>query len=180
MSERKNLIKSIKSYFNKISLNLSILSSKLRSFAEEVLSSDEVINELFLVSSSSSINSSLLEPEVQPIITSPEMNYQDFDSVSEADKLRTEEPFVDGIKIWQLRRNSWLSATPEEKLIAKQKANDSVLNVIPKDSYSIIYHNLVDKQKTLKKPLNLRDAIKIINAGWINNGKWERANQGAP
>lgn len=225
---RRTVLKSIRNLFVKASINLSIAAAKLKSFAEDALSSDEIVNELFLVTSSSSVDSSLLEQQEEAaaaaaaeanrsatagalggsevaetdsragtsdmtVNSSNEANggnenkpplptFQEFDAVQEAKKLQresgSEDLFVDGHKVWQMRRGIWLNSTSEERTRAKHKSLENSLVGISKDNYPIIYNSLIEKQKTLKKPMNLKDALKIINAGWIASKKWERAAQG--
>lgn len=227
---RRTVLKSIRNLFVKASINLSIAAAKLKSFAEDALSSDEIVNELFLVTSSSSVDSSLLEQQeaaAAAAATAAEANksatagglggseaaetdsragtsdmtvnssneanggnetkpplptFQEFDAVQEAKKLQREsgssDIFVDGHKIWQMRRDIWLNSTSEERTRAKHKSLENSLVGISKDNYPIIYNSLIEKQKTLKKPMKLKDALKIINAGWIASKKWERAAQG--
>lgn len=193
---KRSILKTIRNLFFKASLNLSLAKSKLRQFTEEALSSDEVVNELFLVTSSSSINSSLLEPEDTETTnnqssniqsetqTCPELpRFSEFDAVKEADKLRTENvPFDQGDKVWQKRREVWLNSTEEDRLKSKQRQLDGQfvtnLNNVGKENYAIIYNSLIEKSRTLKKPMNLKDAIKVINSGWMESRKWERVSQG--
>jgi hypothetical protein len=193
--QRSTILRSIKNLFLRASLSLSILSHRLRQFAEEALSSDEVVNELFLVTSSSSVDLSVLEQS--PAQSPPEdttsntvtmtldkedtkdvVAWPDFDAVQEAQQLRVEgEPFINGRNVWDKRRAAWTAGTREEKLVAKQRAVDNSLTV-PKENYPVVYSSLVERNKTLKKPMNLKDALNVINAGWLANKKWERAAQG--
>lgn len=230
-NSKRTVLKSIRNLFVKASVNLSIAAAKLKSFAEDALSSDEIVNELFLVTSSSSVDSSLLEQQEEAatvannhtvtgeagavtgaaaevetdsragtsdmtVNSSDETNssenglntvhslprFQDFDAVQEAKKLQREQGnnvvFSDGHQIWQKRREIWQNSTSEERTKAKQKSLENSLIGVSKDNYPIIYNSLIEKQKTLKKPMNLKDALKIINAGWIASKKWERAAQG--
>lgn len=213
-NNKKTVLRTIRQLFVKASINLSIAATKLKNFAEDALSSDEIINELFLVTSSSSVDSSLLEGQEQQqqeegqegqegiTMSEPsneqsnsetnseenqsniinESSYENFDSVLEAKKLHKElgedKPFINGEDIWQKRRNAWLYSNNELKSKAKQRSLDNSLVGISKDNYPIIYNSLIEKQKTLKKPMNLKDALKVINAGWIASKKWERATQG--
>lgn len=257
---KRTVLKSIRNLFVKASVNLSIAAAKLKSFAEDALSSDEIVNELFLVTSSSSVDSSLLEQQEEAAaiggeeettnnnniinnnqatgitggseaaelsenkvgaagsdMTTNSSNevpsngvngtngngngnvtasqslptFQDFDAVQEAKLLHQEEQeseqtnensdlFANGHKIWEKRRQVWLNSTSEERTKAKQRSLENSLIGVSKDNYPIIYNSLIEKQKTLKKPMNLKDALKIINAGWIASKKWERAASGMP
>lgn len=202
-SNKSTVIKSIRNLFLRASLSLSLAAHKLRSLADEVLSSDEVVNELFLVTSSSSIDSSIMEhdhergEETSTTTTAAQgttdnngdsiqdstPTWEEFDAVAEADKLRSKLPegeeFYSGVDVWQKRRDAWTMMRPEDALIVKQRRIDGQLQ-LSKDNYTTIYTNLVDKGKTLKRPLNLKDTLRIINQGWISSRKWERASQGLP
>ncbi|EGW33179.1 uncharacterized protein SPAPADRAFT_60485 [Spathaspora passalidarum NRRL Y-27907] len=85
-----------------------------------------------------------------------------------------------GSTLWEYRRSKWLANNHPEKLEARLKS--SSIDHIPKDTYVKIYNNLIDKSRQLKdsKRINLKDLIKIINAGWIAQEKWERAGRGLP
>lgn len=197
---RRGLARGLKQLFLRASLGLSVLSHKLRQFAEEALSSDEVVNELFMVTSSSSVSPSLLEqpspiPEdttsqtattaqaglsEEPGAQSEEATllWSDFDSVGEAEKLRVDDvPFSSGSSVWERRRAAWTRGTRQERLVAKQRAVDGAL-AVPRENFPVIYASLVERNRTLKKPMNLKDALRVINAGWLANKKWERASQG--
>ncbi|KAH3683746.1 hypothetical protein WICPIJ_005265 [Wickerhamomyces pijperi] len=194
---KRSILRSIRNFFFRATLNISMAKYKIRQLAEEVLSSDEVVNELFLVTSSSSVNSSLLEQEDTEttnnqstnIIPATEHsdnslpNFKDFDAVSEANTLRDPDtPFVQGDKIWSKRREIWLNSTEDDRVRTKQRQLDGQqvtnLNNVGKENYAIIYNSLIEKSKTLKKPMNLKDAIKVIDSGWTAAKKWERATQG--
>ena len=84
-----------------------------------------------------------------------------------------------GSTLWDYRRQKWLQPKYSTKRIKERIAKSSISH-IPKESFPKIYENLVDKNKALKsnKKLNLADLIKIINAGWIAEERWERAARG--
>mmetsp|Transcript_8116 Transcript_8116/g.8051 ORF Transcript_8116/g.8051 Transcript_8116/m.8051 type:complete len:321 (-) Transcript_8116:1207-2169(-) len=85
-----------------------------------------------------------------------------------------------GETLWEYRRSKWLATTSEGELSAKEHLRQLSIAHIPKNSYVRIYNNLVDKGRLLKndKRINLSDLIKIINAGWISEERWERAAKG--
>lgn len=88
-----------------------------------------------------------------------------------------------GETIWEFRRKRWLSTNltgDDYKEKIQQRLDSLSISHVPKESYSKIYTNFVDKGKLLKeeKKLNLGDLIKIINAGWISEEKWQRAAKG--
>ncbi|KAK6201043.1 uncharacterized protein RJT21DRAFT_113695 [Scheffersomyces amazonensis] len=87
-----------------------------------------------------------------------------------------------GLTLWEFRRNKWLQTSSENEPKIQARIESSSINHIPKDSYVKIYNNLVEKNRTLRndKKINLGDLIKIINAGWIAEEKWERAAKGLP
>lgn len=88
-----------------------------------------------------------------------------------------------GEALWEFRRCKWLQKPHGEKdtdaRILQRMANQS-LEHIPKESLGRIYANFVEKGKLLKsgKCINLPDLINIMNQGWINEEKWERAAKG--
>lgn len=85
-----------------------------------------------------------------------------------------------GSNLWEYRRSKWLQCDDPNKL--NNRLKQTSISYIPKDSYVQIYSSLIDKNKTLKndKHINLLDLLKIINAGWIAEDKWERAARGLP
>ncbi|RCK54842.1 hypothetical protein Cantr_04136 [Candida viswanathii] len=85
-----------------------------------------------------------------------------------------------GSNLWEYRRSKWLQCNDPNKL--NDRLKQTSISYIPKDSYVQIYSSLVDKNKILKddKHINLLDLLKIINAGWIAEDKWERAARGLP
>ena len=90
-----------------------------------------------------------------------------YDPVKECEKLRsrTEGPFYHAERIFDQRRTLWQAETngmtPEK--IARRRA---FFKEIPEEYYAKIYKKLVVDDKPLKKPLNLADAMKVIESGW--------------
>lgn len=88
-----------------------------------------------------------------------------------------------GEALWEFRRCKWLQRPRGEKdtdaRIARRLESQS-LSYIPRESLGRIYTNLVDKGMPLKdgKCINLTDLVDIMNQGWINEEKWERAAKG--
>ena len=82
-----------------------------------------------------------------------------------------------GTALWEYRRKRWLRELDPTR---KRDLARTSIEHIPKDSYVKIYTNLVDKGRSLKedKRLNLGDLVKIIDAGWVAEEKWERAAKG--
>ncbi|CCF56017.1 hypothetical protein KAFR_0A05820 [Kazachstania africana CBS 2517] len=107
------------------------------------------------------------------------VTFDNYDSVKECGKLRklVGEPFHQGEMIWNQRRTLWsqdlTKLTPEQLRERREKFSS-----VPKDCYTRIYKKLVVDDKPLRDPVNLQDAIKIINAGWIETQKWENAAKG--
>ena len=93
--------------------------------------------------------------------------FSTYDSVKECEKLRnrTEGPFYHAEIIFDQRRSLWQAETngmtPEK--IASRRA---FFKEIPEEYYPKIYKKLVVDDKPLKKPLNLADAMKVIESGW--------------
>lgn len=85
-----------------------------------------------------------------------------------------------GTSLWEYRRSKWLANDDPQKV--EKRLRKLSISHIPRDLYVKIYNNLVDKGRLLKneKRINLEDLVKIINAGWIAEEKWERAARGLP
>lgn len=182
------------------------LSHKFKQLADEVLSSDELAAELFVVYSSSSSDSAgysgrssaadqdvtsnsnvnnntningLIESNTNPTdvtdisLPSKPVVFGDFNSVEIANRLRKEdEPFVDGPLIWEKRRQAWLCSDTCGASTKPAKSRKScTLHNISKESYPTVYKHLIEKEKTLKRPMNLQDAVEVINAGWLSSKK---------
>lgn len=79
--------------------------------------------------------------------------------------------------LWEYRRNQWTTGNVDQSKIA---ASRLFFDQIPKDSYVKVYNNLVDKGRSLRpdRRINLFDLMKVINAGWVAEEKWERAAKG--
>lgn len=79
-----------------------------------------------------------------------------------------------GTILWNYRRRKWLYC-PDRTKAALRIENDSLANV-PKESYYKVYCSLIHDNRVLKndKRINLRDLIKIVNIGWIEEKKWEQ------
>lgn len=87
-----------------------------------------------------------------------------------------------GEALWEYRRKKWLKSSVYTVEEIRTRRNKLFIQSLPKDAYARIYYNLVNKGKSLKanKRLNLRDIVQIINAGWTEESKWERAAKGMP
>lgn len=87
-----------------------------------------------------------------------------------------------GETLWEYRRARWLAVDDDVDVATKVEELAARLSLkhIPKEMYPRIYSNFVEKSKPLKadKRINLEDLINIINAGWTNDEKWERAAKG--
>lgn len=84
-----------------------------------------------------------------------------------------------GEVLWEYRRSLWLKSSKGEMHVS---TTSLLFDQIPKESYVTIYNNLVDKGRSLKanRKINLHDLIRVINAGWESEEKWERAAKGLP
>lgn len=103
-----------------------------------------------------------------------------FDAVAECERLRKQSPgpFCKGDEIWEHRRALWLKPTVSRTKIQESEERREVFAKIPQNYYTRIYKRLVMDNKPLREPMNLQDAIQIINAGWIETRKWEDAANG--
>lgn len=104
------------------------------------------------------------------------IDFSDFDPVKERSKLwkMENEPFIDGPKIWSARRKLWNVCT-DKNTLKQADSHRKHFNKISPQYYTKIYKRLVVEDLPLTLPLNLQDAMKIINAGWAQTSKWERA-----
>ncbi|CUS20238.1 LAQU0S01e02124g1_1 [Lachancea quebecensis] len=102
-----------------------------------------------------------------------------FDVVQECAKLRaaTGEPFVRAEEVWRRRRELWVAGTNSAYLETAEKNREVFKEIAPRQ-YVRIYRKLVVDGAPLKRPLNLQDAMQVVNAGWIETQKWERAAKG--
>lgn len=102
-----------------------------------------------------------------------------FDVVQECAKLRaaTGEPFVKAEEVWRRRRDLWVSTTNGSYLETAEKNREVFKEIAPRQ-YVRIYRKLVVDGVPLKRPLNLQDAMQVVNAGWVETQKWERAAKG--
>lgn len=107
-------------------------------------------------------------------------SFRKFDPVAECDRLRSEssEPFCRGNEVWEHRRALWLRPTVSRTKVEESKARREAFEKIPQKYYTRVYKRLVMDNRPLREPMNLQDAIKIINAGWIETRKWEDAANG--
>lgn len=87
-----------------------------------------------------------------------------------------------GEQIWEVRRKKWLTPQAGENVRQKLEARWAISTIrdIPLDSYPKLYTQFVDKSKHLKenKKLLLHELIKVINAGWVAEERWQRAAKG--
>lgn len=109
-------------------------------------------------------------------------NFENFDATLECEKLRSQKPeglFIQGPELWEKRRKLWLKETPSNTLEEAEKSRAAFNGISPK-KYGAIYKRLVLEDAHLKQSLNLQDVIKVINAGWVETSKWDRAAKGIP
>ncbi|SCU90187.1 LAME_0E07426g1_1 [Lachancea meyersii CBS 8951] len=102
-----------------------------------------------------------------------------YDAVEECVKLRSKlgEPFVQAEQIWQKRRELWCKPTGEAEQLTAVENRDRFEEIAPRH-YVRVYRKLVVEGVPLKRAINLQDAIKVINAGWVETQKWDRAAKG--
>lgn len=108
-----------------------------------------------------------------------EETFDNYDDVKACKQLRKQkgEPFCDAAEIWRHRRDLWQQTTNgTTKNDIVQRRHD--FQQIPTEYYDRIYKKLVMEDKPLREPLNLHDALRVINAGWTETKKWERAANG--
>lgn len=104
------------------------------------------------------------------------LTFEQCDYVDECSRLRREvgEPFYHGGLIWHRRREMWNQTTKSNIIQDSQRRRDKFAG-IPKQYYIRIYKKLSIEGKPLKEPLNLQDALQVVNAGWTEIKKCENA-----
>lgn len=116
-----------------------------------------------------------------------EVTFKNYNAVAECAKLQKKfvaenKPFCGAGEVWERRRALWVQPTDAEvdrderqrRRDERQRRRD-VFATIPKSFYTRIYRNLVLDDKPLRESMNLQDALKVVNAGWIETKKWENA-----
>ncbi|SSD59578.1 uncharacterized protein SCODWIG_01339 [Saccharomycodes ludwigii] len=96
-------------------------------------------------------------------------------------RLKQGDKFKGGDEIFIKRRELHYKRFKELENIVVDKdedCNDALFEEIPEDAYYNIYRILLVEDKPLKKPLNLANALKVVNAGWISDKTWENAVHG--
>lgn len=87
-----------------------------------------------------------------------------------------------GSTLWEYRRLKWLTPNSNKTDKLSQRIAETSIAHVPQDCYVKLYSQLIEHSKVLKpgKRINLNDVMKIINAGWIAEEKWDRAAKGLP
>ncbi|KAG7712581.1 hypothetical protein KL948_000451 [Ogataea haglerorum] len=91
------------------------------------------------------------------------------------DKEGTLTPFCGGEELWKIQNQQWLKpiaeyATLEGKLeLQKRLRSQDLKHHVSSKDYHIIYRNLVIEGRSLKQPMNLRDLLRVVEAGWERN-----------
>lgn len=126
-------------------------------------------------------NINTLHKATTSITSDPTTLFPESDMTSEDE----EAHWNDGYRLWKDRRAAWL--TPHPEYIQEQKEKEEAgengaeeaegsdiarFEDIPEEGYPMVYERLVDKTKTLKKPLNLAFVLKVMKAGWVATGQW--------
>lgn len=85
-----------------------------------------------------------------------------------------------GEVLWDYRRSLWLESHSDEDGADNTVNKQAAIKDIPKGLYPTIYSNLIEKSKPLKegKRINLQDLLGVINEGWVQEQRWERAAKG--
>lgn len=179
----RNIIK-----FNKILQQKEINSSNDASLSNHITSNSNLEMKLTDTNTSLSNNeSSKLQQDIVDLYKDNthltesriEETFDNYDDVFACQQLRLKrgEPFIDAVEIWEHRRELWQQVTNDT---TKEQIDESreEFQRIPSEYYDRIYKKLVIEDKPLREPLNLQDALKVINAGWTETKKWERAANG--
>lgn len=93
--------------------------------------------------------------------------YHDDDENSDDDD--EEAKINPGYRQWKQIRREWRRGAKDIQ------HKESMLNDIPESMYPKIYKHMVVQSRPLKQPMNLADAMKVIKAGWIEDGEWGAA-----
>ncbi|ODQ83012.1 hypothetical protein BABINDRAFT_5888 [Babjeviella inositovora NRRL Y-12698] len=181
---------SLGAFFYRTKLAIVTVLSSIRTVAQEVLSSDELESEYFESVSTEHSHTPKMSHSPMASNTNVTLNVQiDNDEEDTLDmeplraKLEQNGPFIDGHKLWEKRRKVWVTPkanTPEgrfdpHKLRYQLRKRQIDLNNIPKDKHVQIYEILVENNKRLKNPMPLKDAVKLIDLGWVADKTWENA-----
>ena len=152
---------------NYIDLNKSSVSSPSigKGNADEMKATD-------ITDNLSDIESNNKDDNIQNI------TFDNYDLVKECQKLRSRKdgPFYHGESIWKIRRKLWTENTTN--IDPFKEHNRDVFKDIPEQYYYRVYKKLVIEDIPLREPLNLEDAIKVINSGWRENKTWDNASKG--
>lgn len=106
------------------------------------------------------------------------ITFDNYDPVKECQKLRSQidGPFYHAETIWKTRRKLWTENTTN--IDPFKEHNREVFKAIPEQYYYRVYKKLVIEDIPLREPLNLEDAIKVINSGWRETKTWNNASKG--
>ncbi|KAG7814175.1 hypothetical protein KL921_000449 [Ogataea angusta] len=102
------------------------------------------------------------------------------ESSAAPDKEGTLTPFCGGEELWKIQNQQWLKpiaeyTTLEGKLkLQKRLRSQDLRHYVSSKDYHIIYRNLVIDGRSLKQPMNLRDLLRVVEAGW----EWSRVQEG--
>ncbi|GMG41688.1 unnamed protein product [Ambrosiozyma monospora] len=94
------------------------------------------------------------------------------------------EPFIGGEELWKLQNQEWLKPSPENSTLeGKHKLQQRLSSLelrkyVATKDYYIVYKNLVINNRSLKKPMNLRDLLNVVEAGWTWTRVFEKAGRG--
>ena len=105
------------------------------------------------------------------------ITFDNYDSVKECEKLRSEinGTFYHAEIIWETRRKLWTENITNTD--PSKEHNRDIFKSIPEQYYYRVYKKLVIDDKPLREPLNLEDAIKVINSGWMETKPWDNASK---
>ncbi|AGO12430.1 AaceriAER078Wp [[Ashbya] aceris (nom. inval.)] len=105
--------------------------------------------------------------------------FETFDPREQREALHADSstPFVDGPKLWHIRRKLWTAPTANNSVQEAAEHRASFRKIKP-HYYPRIYRKLVLDDRPLSQPINLEDVMKIMDAGWLETNKWERASRG--
>ncbi|KAK5780363.1 Gag1p PWA37_002676 [Arxiozyma heterogenica] len=105
------------------------------------------------------------------------ITFDNYDPIEECKKLRTtiNGTFYHAGTVWETRRKLWTENVTN--IDPSKEHNRDIFKSIPEQYYYRVYKKLVIDDKPLREPLNLEDAIKVINSGWKETKTWENTSK---
>lgn len=187
-----------RSFTNRIVDSCSSIFNSLKLVSQAVLDSDDIADELFdsdgtdftsalktekyntLERKMSLPSTSTTATTAAAMATDNSINNNNNNTDNIDNDTKANEGFVDREKLWQEQHDAWLTPSNSLQDIRRRQKRQELSNFVSEGDYHIVYKNLVMSNKSLKQPMNLSDALKVIESGWEWNKVFERAAKGLP